>query len=147
MTVGYRLQPPPAPPQAIDRLERQVGSLPAEYREFLARQDGGWVLDNDKALKIIYGVGEDGPEALRIWDPLELYARRVPSWLLPVAEDEYGNLFALSIRHRDRGTVWFWDHEEESSEGEPPVDDNIRQVAPDWRTFLDRLGPPPPIEE
>ena len=31
MAVGYRLQPPPASPQDIERLEREAGRLPDEY--------------------------------------------------------------------------------------------------------------------
>jgi hypothetical protein len=55
-------------------------------------------------------------------------------------------LFTVSVRDQDLGTVWFWDHEEGAEEDEPPTEDNIREVAPDWRTFLDRLAPPPPVD-
>ena len=37
--------------------------------------------------------------------------------------------------------MWFWDHEEEADEGEPPSEDNIELKAPDWQTFLDTLRP------
>jgi len=43
VAVGYRLQPPPASPQDIERLEREAGRLPDEYTEFLRRQDGGYL--------------------------------------------------------------------------------------------------------
>ena len=55
----------------------------------------------------------------------------------PVADDEVGNLFTISLRDEDFGTVWFWDREKEASEGEPPAEDNIELKAPDWLTFLD----------
>jgi len=79
-----------------------------------------------------------------MWKKLKTFSGRHPSWLLPVAQDEYGNLFCLSLRDEDFGTVWFWDHEEEADEDEPPTEDNVSQIATDWRAFIERLGP---IEE
>jgi hypothetical protein len=76
-----------------------------------------------------------------MWSILNTHADRVPAWLLPVASDSFGNLFAVSLRDQDRGTVWFWNHEQEADEGEPPTEDNLTQVGPDWRTFLDSLEP------
>src|SRR6266516_8153476 len=135
MAVSYRLQPPPASADLINRLEQRVGqSLPAEYRDYLLAQDGGWLAPNDEALKVVFGLGEV-PNELNMWRKLETFRDRLPKWLLPVAQDAYGNLFAVSLRHPDRGSVWFWDHEEEADEGEPPSEDNIELRAPNWRTF------------
>ena len=141
MPVPYRRQEPPAAPELIDQLEQRIGrALPAGYRAYLAGQDGGRLADNDHAAKTVLGVGEV-PEWASMWDTLRTYEGRVPSWLLPVADDEYGNLFAVSLRPDDLGTVWFWDHEDEADEGEPPSEDNITIKAPDWQTFLDSLCP------
>lgn len=141
MTVGYLEQEPPAPAELVDDLERRAGRpLPPAYREYLSRQDGGRLADNDQAVTEVFGVG-DVPEFASMWKKLATYADRVPEWLLPVASDEYGNLFALSLRDGDRGSVWFWDHEEEADEGEPPTEDNIELRAPDWPTFLASLEP------
>src|SRR5262249_55045792 len=86
---------------------------------------------------------DDLPDYASMAHALELYRDqdRVPVWLLPVADDSFSNLFALSVREKDRGTVWFWDHENEADEGEPPAEGNIRPVARDWRAFLDSLEP------
>jgi hypothetical protein len=61
--------------------------------------------------------------------------------LLPVASDQFGNLFAVSLRDEDNGSVWFWDHEEEADEDEPPTEANIKLMGPDWSTFLRSLQP------
>jgi hypothetical protein len=82
-----------------------------------------------------------------MWQKLDIYAERVPDWLLPVASDALGNLFAVSLRDQDRGSVWFWDHEREADEDEPPTETNLRRKAADWRTFLESLGPPPPVDD
>jgi hypothetical protein len=58
---------------------------------------------------------------------------------LPVADDAFGNLFAISLRNDDRGSVWFWNHELEADEGEPPTEENLKLMAPSWPVFLDSL--------
>jgi hypothetical protein len=45
----------------------------------------------------IFSVGAVKPIA-SIFSRLDTFAGRVPTWLLPVARDEDGNLFALSLR-------------------------------------------------
>jgi hypothetical protein len=74
-----------------------------------------------------------------MWENLDVYNGRVPSWLLPVADDEYGNLYAVSLRSHDLGSVWFWDHEEEADEGEAPSEENISRKAGSWGEFLQGL--------
>jgi len=142
MAVGFKEAAEPASASDVERLEQRIGrALPADYRAFLLRQDGGWVADNDQALKEIFAIGEDAPDWSNLWDMLELYNGRLPHWLLPVADDEYGNLFAISTRDSDFGSVWFWDHEEEADEGEPPSEENIEQRSTSWTDFLLGLQP------
>lgn len=141
MTVGYRRIEPPAPEERVDELERRIGAaLPDDYRAYLIGQDGGRLDDNDRAVKTVFGVG-DVPDWADLWHKIDIYAGRVPSWLLPVANDEYGNLFCLSLRESDRGSVWFWDHEEEADEDESPSEGNLTPGAANWSAFLASLRP------
>ena len=141
MAVVYRHREPPAARDLVSRLENEIGHpLPDSYRRYLLEQDGGWVADNDTALHTIFGLG-DVPAVRSMWKKLKTYAGRVPPWSLPVASDVYGNLFIISLRPEEAGTVWFWDHEEEADEDEPPSEDNVELRAADWLTFLDRIGP------
>jgi cell wall assembly regulator SMI1 len=143
VSVGYRRQAAPAPADQIQRLEHRIGRpLPDSYRDYLRQHDGGQLQDNSEAVNEIFGVGPDAPEWASMWQKLDVYADRVPSWLLPVASDAAGNLFAVSLRDLDHGSVWFWDHEWEADEDEPPTEENIERRAKDWRTFLDSLQPP-----
>lgn len=66
----------------------------------------------------------------------EYAGKQFPMDRLPVARDEYGNLYTLSLREKDFGSVWFWDHEEEADEGDPPSEDNIEHRADGWNEFL-----------
>jgi hypothetical protein len=142
MAVGYSDPEPPADPALIERLEQQLGRpLPASYRRYLEQQDGGRLEENSEVVDEIFGLGDDVPDFARMWDVLETFDGRVPSWLLPVARDVYGNLFTISLRDSDQGSVWFWDHEEEADEDEPPSEENVTYKATDWLTFLDGLTP------
>ncbi|KUL39289.1 hypothetical protein ADL15_09995 [Actinoplanes awajinensis subsp. mycoplanecinus] len=131
----------PASAQNLARLEERVGrTLPASYRDHLLQQDGGRMDNNDQYLHTVFSVGDVKPIA-SIFSRLDTFAGRVPEWLLPVARDEGGNLFALSLREKDFGSVWFWDHEFEADEGEPPTEDNIRLITSDWATFIQSMNP------
>ncbi len=142
MAVGFSESEPPASEESIQRLERRIGDpLPAEYRDFLGQHDGGPLDLNDRSVNEVFGLGDGVPDFASMWNALDTYQERVPGWLLPVANDSFGNLFALSLRPDDRGTVWFWDHEKEADEDEPAAEDNISLIAPDWRTFLDSVKP------
>jgi cell wall assembly regulator SMI1 len=141
MVVQYLRRQPPAAPELVERLEQRIGRrLPTSYRDYLLRQDGGWLESNDAAVKTIFGVG-NVKDSASMWRALETFDERVPAWLLPVARDEYGNLFAVSLRDEDLGSVWFWNHEEEADEDEPPVEENLELKAPDWPGFLSSLRP------
>jgi cell wall assembly regulator SMI1 len=139
MAVGYVRREPPASPELVARLEEQVGrALPDDYRSYLLEQDGGRLADNNQALINIFGLGQV-PDWTSMWAKLETFHGRIPAWLLPVAQDAYGNLFAISLRPSDFGSVWFWDHEEEADEGEPPSEENISFKAGNWVGFLEGL--------
>jgi cell wall assembly regulator SMI1 len=141
MAVGYRNREAPAPPELVDRLEQRIGQrLPDDYRVYLLQQDGGRLQDNNRAVKHIFGIGQV-PDYASMWRTLETYSERVPTWLLPVAGDEYGNLFAISLRAADLGSVWFWNHEREADEDEPPSEDNVELKAPSWAAFLGGILP------
>jgi cell wall assembly regulator SMI1 len=139
MTVGYVREEPPADPELVTRLETRVGNtLPEDYRRYLLQQDGGRLEDNNEAVINIFGLGQV-PDWTSMWLKLETFHGRVPAWLLPVAQDAYGNLYAISLRPKDLGSVWFWDHEEEADEGEPPSEENITWKAESWTAFLEGL--------
>lgn len=142
MPVDFEEAYPPASSIEISRLEIRAGrELPRDYRTFLERQNGGWLQDNDQALEKIFSLSDTVPDYVNIWHKLEVFSERVPSWLLPVGQDVYGNLFAISLRDSDLGSVWFWDHEEEADEDEPPTEDNLDIRAPGWTDFLQGLQP------
>lgn len=90
---------------------------------------------NDQAVKEVFSLRNGAPNWQSLWWKLSVFSERLPDWLLPVADDEYGNLIAISTRQEDFGSVWHWDHEGEDDEADPPTESNIEWRAADWREF------------
>lgn len=141
----------PASPEALAEAERQLEiRIPEDYREFLLQVcNGGRPDDNifegtegeiSTGVGSFFGVGN--PEAeddmIKVY---EIYKDRVPSWLLPVADTDTGDLICISIRPEDEGAVYFWDHEREAEEGEPATEENLTRLADSFRAFASALRP------
>ncbi|MFF5232729.1 SMI1/KNR4 family protein [Dactylosporangium sp. NPDC000521] len=96
--VRYAKSDPPAPEADVRRLEALVGrDLPGEYRAYLAAQDGGWLEDNVYAVNAIFGVCEGASYPTNIWKKIQVFDGRLPAWMLPVASDVGGNLYAFDL--------------------------------------------------
>ncbi len=141
-TVEYDERYSAAPPEKVAELEARVGGpLPASYREYLAQQDGGTLSSyNNEGVETIFGIG-DVPEWASLWKELDAWGDVLPSGFLPVAGDAGGNLFCLSLRDDDAGSVWFWNHELEVAEDGSAVSIEVTRSADTWSTFLDSLKP------
>jgi SMI1-KNR4 cell-wall len=126
--------------------ESQMGkSFPEQYKNFLLRNNGG-----RPEFQKFSGLGEDdGFFGILSWffglhpdDPndlianIERFSDRIPNNMIPIASDPGGNLVVLSVEGKDKGKVYFWDHEEEADEGEIPTYDNLYLVANDFDDFL-----------
>ena len=59
-----------------------------------------------------------------------------PIWLVPLANDEGGNLFAYSIRNGEEGAIYYYSHEFEY--GENP-EKYIKYLSKDIDAFLNSL--------
>ena len=71
---------------------------------------------------------------------------RWPARFLAIAIDGFGNRFLLSLGMPDYGDVYFWDHEQEADEGEPPTEDNLNLVAHSFAEFWYQVEPLDPNE-
>jgi hypothetical protein len=153
---------PPATDADFARAEEEIYlksdirmRLPAPYRAFLRKMNGGlvsrgnvlrWTVGSKEqadALERLYwlqGFKRKGPQDLRT--QAKLYAERVPSDTLPVGDDD-GNLFLIGTKGKNLGKVFFWSHHEEA--GTPhgrkgrPTYDNVTLVAADFDEFVDGL--------
>lgn len=136
--------------QDISRTELELGfSLPPQYKEFLLKNNGGYpepdafpIQDNpsDDHGLVHYFLCIKPGDVYNLVNYATLFLGRVPKNLLPIAVDPGGNLICLSVAGADRGRVYFWEHEEESQEGETPGYENVYLVANSFDEFLDSLG-------
>jgi cell wall assembly regulator SMI1 len=98
--------------QEIELAERQLGvEFPRSYKAFL--KHFGWASIDSLEL---YGLGEDVPAYLDLVK-MTLSERtemmpRLPSFLVPLMNDGFGNHYCLDVGLREQGEspVVFWDH-------------------------------------
>ena len=106
--------------QQIELAKQQLGvAFPRSYKAFL--EHFGWASIDGLEL---YGLGEDVPAYLDLVK-MTLSERtemgpRLPSHLLPLMNDGFGNHYCLDVRLREQGEcpVVFWDHN--SGEAQEP---------------------------
>lgn len=138
----------PLTEERLARFEARIGQvLPADYRAFLLRHNGGrpvpatFVISAEEGTDTLhhtYGL-HDGPSYFNLEHAYETHQGRVPAGLLAIADDPGGNAICLGIGGEHRGGVYFWDHEREAEEEAPPSFDNVTPVAPSFAAFLAAL--------
>jgi hypothetical protein len=137
----------------IDYAEKRLGRfIPPAYRKFLLKYNGGHPDLSDfrmagvKNSTMQFGtvkwfLGINIPEETVNLDyVLETFQDRMPASMFPIARDPGGNLICIAVEGADAGKVFFWDHEYEAEDGEPPTDRNIYIIADSFDQFLDMLG-------
>jgi hypothetical protein len=138
-------------PEAIAEFEIRRGVLlPAEYKVFLLKSNGGWPTPNicevpgwhgqGSELGSFYGI-HDGPKTKRLDRACDVYDERIPADLIPIAYDANGNAICIGWKGERQGKIYFWDHEDELDEdGCLRYDDCIVfLLANSLQEFLDSL--------
>lgn len=134
----------PLGPEELAAFEKTIGArLPADYRAFLEKHNGGEPDPadfqfgtgdyTDSTVEVFLGVGIEDDD-FATW--LDVYKGRIPPELLAIARDPLGNVIVLCIRGEQRGAVMFWDHDEETA---PPGWSNVHRISSSFTEFLDGL--------
>jgi hypothetical protein len=142
-------------PKDIIFFENFIGkNLPDGYKEFITQNGCGYVSsgyleyaiyrDRKKNKKvgsalIDYFFAPIHHERYGVYEKLDVYKNRMPNGLIPIGEDPGGNIIVLSVRDHDYGVIYFWDHENETDEGEAPNGENLYFIASSFLEFLDDL--------
>ena len=99
--------------------------LPVDYREFLLENNGGKPMpdtfsyknanggQDTNSIRTFNGIHDD--EYTGIHKFIDCYQGRLPNKLLPIADDELGNLICLGIKGKQKDKIYFWDHELEGT--------------------------------
>lgn len=115
----------PAPAKELATFEGAIGHpLPDDYRRFLVACNGGYVGGSlwfkgptpkgeaaDAGVHHIGGFREEWHFSLPYHR--ECYDGRIPSDLVWVMDDPFGNAICVGLSGPHRGEVFFWDHENE----------------------------------
>ena len=86
--------------------------MPEDYRGFLLEHNGGCIDGAPQIAEMcgFYGI-HNGPESSRFPDLSQIRSGGFPDYLLPIADDPFGNFICIVLAGPDRGAVCFWDHE------------------------------------
>ena len=137
----------------VEAVEQSLGTrFPDTYRAMLIDYGGDiffgngaifypdvrtpWNDTGDGALDIqaFYGVGDFHTTLQSMIR--DLVGEQIPRWLIPIGEASFGNQLCLGIAGKDRGAVYFWDHEYEEGTG-------LYRIAASFDDFLKMLEPDP----
>ncbi|MEG3895990.1 MULTISPECIES: SMI1/KNR4 family protein [unclassified Microcoleus] len=152
MNIQIHESYPPIAIAQIKSLEERLGmQLPQNYINFLLSHNGGFpeiggfVYRSEAANRL--GVvnrflGIHSGKYDNLDDYLMLYKereKRIPSNLIPIANDPGGNLICLSIDGSDLGNVYFWDHDWESEDEAEVNYSNVYCIANSLEEFFQNL--------
>lgn len=137
----------PISDDAMQLLESFIGvGLPRDYYLFLSQSGGGYpdpdsfrFMGNEDGSSVqrFYGLNRnDAYDFVRV---LNLYRGRIPEGFIAIACDPGGNQICLGIKGKDRGKVYFWDHESEKCDGAEPDGSNMTLVASSFVDFFNGL--------
>ncbi len=146
----------PAPPPELAAFEKAVGSsLPDDYRQFLIACNGGYVGGSlwfngptpegkaaDAGIHHVGGFREEWHFSLP--EHRETYDGRIPSDLLWIMDDPFGNAICIGLIEPYRGRMYFWDHENEPDEdwnGLVESAGNLQLLANSFTEFVAGLRP------
>lgn len=133
----------------VNALEQRLSKpLPESYRRFLLELNGGRPQPSEfefeqygkpqgSVVDWFFTLNKEKPTYYTV-DKMEIYSNRIPSDLLPIAFDPFGNLILLDLGAKSVGAIYFWDHEKENCEGDPWWD-NISYIAPSFTEFVTSL--------
>jgi hypothetical protein len=102
----------------LNVFEKLIGSkLPNSYRTFLIDINGGipfkkyFLYNNTGSLiKCFFGItNEKDFDIVRFYNH---YKNLIPEYLLPIGEDDGGNILMMAISGKDYGKLFFLDHEQ-----------------------------------
>lgn len=139
-------------PQQLQQLEsRLLTPLPNDYKRFLLKWNGGkpnldrFVVPGwpNQATVVNRFFAVHTGKYSNLEKEIRDYRDRLPQGIIPIAEDPFGNLICLGLENEQRGSVYFWDHEEElDGEGLSRNDySNMYRLTDGIELFINTLMP------
>lgn len=133
----------------ISYLNKVAWFLPKDFRNFLKYVgDRGYMIsaviegrEDDFSVEYIKGINGGYSTIL---EDKKMLKGRIPKRLIPFADGPFGNLYVISVRGKDKGSVYYWDHELEYDEEQDDcrLDDyfgNLTKLANSFTEFVSSL--------
>ncbi|MEZ6058500.1 MAG: SMI1/KNR4 family protein [Planctomycetaceae bacterium] len=142
---------PPLTDAEISAFEKEHSlNLPKDYREFLLLNNGVFptpdCVEFEEAGRktasdvfCFFALGDERAGLSMDWH-IETYADRIPRDTVPVGRDSGGNLWLLSVRSSDAGSIFFWDHGSFDTFDETDLS-NWPKIASSFHEFQELLAP------
>lgn len=117
--------------------------LPEDYRRFLFDSNGGkpsFKMNESLSTVVKYILGmHNGDFYASLYKHIDMFKQRIPLSSFPIATDEFGNLFLMSLHPEGYGHIYFWDHESEPKNQDGHFVDNCHFVAHSFSEFINNL--------
>ncbi|GHS98120.1 hypothetical protein AGMMS50296_5610 [Alphaproteobacteria bacterium] len=135
--------------KAIESVFFRSSSLPKDFRNFLLAVNGGVPnrqhidfiekdgFKNGEWIECVLGVTSREYSNLLLYNTN--YSKRIPANMICITRNCGANLMLLSIVGKDRGNIYFWNHDTEANNGEIPNYDNLTLIANSFDEFLSKL--------
>jgi hypothetical protein len=140
----------PITEETLQELEQNYAcKLPEDYRRFLLSNNGAFPSpdcvvfeenNQNTASDVFCFFALDDNRAWCSMDwHLKTFSDRLPKETLPIGRDSCGNLWLLSLRNEDAGSIFFWDHGSFDTFDETDLN-KWPKVAMKFQDFHDNLG-------
>lgn len=155
MSIDFDDSGPKLSEQKLSKFETKIAyRLPEDYRKFMLRQNGGTPVmemmfsfqesgkNSDSVIDSFYAIAAEA-DVTTISEAVETYivSGRIPSSLLPIADDQFGNQLCIDVSGETRGAVYFWNHERESSVHDTSLVFPLSLISGSFDHFLGLLVP------
>jgi hypothetical protein len=117
--------------------------FPVDFKDFLITNNGGKPKQNlvpsvNSDVQWIFGM-VDEPYYASLFQHIDMFYKRIPSWYFPIANDSGGNLYLMSLHIENHGLIAFWKHEEETDGNAEQYFENMSFVSNSFTDFLNQL--------
>ena len=114
----------------LNELEEELGiKFPKSYVDCATLNNGGRPPKNkvDDNLTMRSLVRIDELAELNVSETLKTIKDRLPSKIIPFADDSFGNYFCFDFSQANEPSIVFWDHEEKTDKALTPVTDSFEK--------------------
>lgn len=120
-------------PQSIKQHYLKYNGGYPERTVFYSEED-----DIEYTVNYFFSIG--GNDGMKVEETMSLLSdeKVFPKWLVPLADDAGGDLFAYSIREGEEGAIYYYSHDFDY--GENP-EEHVTKLADNIEVFLESLLP------